>query len=219
MPIAFKLFIMGLTLGLTSCLLLCAPILVPYIGASQNGWKKGLKATLVFSLSRLLSYTLQGLVAGISGTILFSFIYSGTSARAIWITGGALVAFLGILIIFGQDPRLRLCHTLRGRISDDSTKSMLVLGLIIAFSPCLPLLGALTYIALQARSWLEGMLYGFYFGIGTTISPLLPLGILAGAIPKKVFKNPLFYEIFKRICGFLLFILGTQLILSKLLWR
>ena len=61
---AIELFIAGLVLGASACMFYCVPILTLYVAGTREGWREGLKATLIFSFSRLLAYVLLGLVAG-----------------------------------------------------------------------------------------------------------------------------------------------------------
>jgi cytochrome c biogenesis protein CcdA len=56
------------------------------------------------------------------------------------------------------------------------------------------------------------MLYGFAFGIGTVISPLLILGALAPIIPAKLIRTEKASQIFNCACGFLLIIVGIYIV-------
>ena len=75
MSVAIELFTAGLVLGASQCVISsCVPMLVLYVAGTREGWMEGLKATLIFSLSRLFAYVLLGLVAGFSGMFLADFL-------------------------------------------------------------------------------------------------------------------------------------------------
>jgi len=194
------------------------PILIPYVAGTKEGWREGLKATLVFSLSRLSAYVLLGLIAGFSGEIVLSLLSQQEFGFYVWFLGGVFVSLLGLLITWGKEPKIPLYQLFKRHTIDDSLKSMGFLGFIVGLTPCAPLFGVLTYIALSVKDALVGAFYTLCFGIGTSIvTPITLLGIFASVIPRLVFKTAKIYEIFKRSCGFMLILMGAKLILSQLL--
>ncbi len=214
MNTSIELFIIGLTLSFGPCLLFCSPVILPYIAATKKGWREGLKSIIIFSLSRLVAYTILGLLVGLLGRLftekLHKFDYP------LFILGGLFIASLGILIIFGKEPQLRLCQILRRHTVDSETGGLILLGLTVGFLPCLPLLGVLTYIALKATSFWQGALYGFSFGMGTAISPLILFGVLASFLPGILIKSQRVLSFFKTACVFLLLLAGVTLRASQI---
>jgi sulfite exporter TauE/SafE len=186
------LFVTGLTLGVSQCLLSCTPMLVLYVAGTTDNWREGLKATLVFSLARLLAYVLLGTLAGFVGVHLVA--YFREQAVITWIQLAA-AAFV---------------------ILKNNILSMALLGFLIGIVPyCAPFLGILTYIAFTVRDPLTGALYGLSFGLGSALlTPLLIAGPLAGLLPRLVFKNSLILELFRRVAGVILLFFGIRLILN-----
>lgn len=86
---------------------------------------------------------------------------------------------------------------------------MVLLGLVVGVSPCLPLLGVLTEIMFIADKFYQGWLLGLAFGLGTLISPLLVLGTLAPLVPLKTQR-------LNFICGLLLIAAGLYLFLLQI---
>jgi len=214
MNTSIELFIIGLTVSFGPCLLFCSPVILPYIAATKKGWREGLKSVLIFTLSRLVAYTILGLLVGLLGRLLTEKLYRFDNF--LFILGGLFITLLGILIIFGKDPQLRLCQVLRRYTVDSERGGLILLGITVGLLPCLPLLGVLTYIALRATSFWQGALYGFSFGMGTVISPLILFGVLASALPGILIKSQKVLNFFRTACGFLLFLAGVQLIASKI---
>lgn len=217
MSIAVELFTAGLVLGASQCVISCVPMLILYIAGTREGWMEGLKATLIFSFSRLFAYVLLGLVAGFSSMFLADLLQNPEFDSYLWISAGAVVSLLGVLVILGKEPRFHLCRALSQHTVNDSTKSMALLGFIVGLAPCAPLLGILTYIAFSAESPLVGVFYALCFGIGTTIiTPIVILGVLASIAPRFLFKNPKILDIFRRSCGVLLLFFGARLIVDAI---
>ena len=79
-------------------------------------------------------------------------------------------------------------------------------------------MGIFSYITMVSTNYREGMLLSACFGLGTLISPLILLGLLAGYLPKLKFlqdeKNLL---IFQRICGVILFLLGMHIVVKTVI--
>jgi len=214
---AAGLFLTGLALGASQCTLTCGPVLGLYVAGTTDGWRNGLKATLIFSLSRLFCYLLLGFIAGVSSVFITDILRGHDFSFYIWILTGSFISLLGALIFLSKEPHLKLCHLLKRHTIDDSTKSMALLGLIIGITPCAPLLGMLTYIALTAKGPLVGMFYSLCFGIGpAVVTPVVIMGILAGVVPGTVFKTPRIYQFFRRMCGLLLLFYGIRLIIQVL---
>jgi len=124
---------------------------------------------------------------------------------------GSFISLLGALIALGKEPHLKLCHLLKRHTIDNSIKSMALLGIMVGLTPCAPLLGVLTYIALTVKGPLLGMFYSLCFGIGpAVVTPIVIIGILAGVVPGAVFKTPRIYQFFRLVCGVLLLFYGVR---------
>jgi len=65
----------------------------------------------------------------------------------------------------------------------------------------------LTEIMFIAEKFYQGFIYGFAFGVGTVISPLLLLGMVAPLLPARL-------PWMEKLCGILLIGIGFYLILK-----
>ena len=216
MGVAAELFMTGLALGASQCVISCAPMLVIYVAGTRDRWQEGLKATLIFSLSRLVTYVFLGLIAGFFGMFIVDVLQEEGFASYIWGGAGVFVSLLGVLMLMGKEPRWHLCQILMKHTVKDSTLSMVFLGFAASMASfCAPLLGVLTYIACTVRNPLTGAFYAFCFGLGTAvITPMLVAGVLASVLPRLLFKSPGILELFRRACGLLLLLYGTRLLAS-----
>jgi sulfite exporter TauE/SafE len=216
MDASVELFLSGLVLGAGPCMLFCLPLLIPLVASTSKGWVEGIKATLAFSLSRLLAYTLLGLGAGFFGELLFDFIGQTDFSLIVWTIGGIFISTLGVLILLGEQNRFIACRTLRRHTIDHSLKSLVFIGFIVGVTPCVPLIGVLTHIALSVKSPLIGAFYALCFGLGASIvTPITALGVIAGGAPRIIFKTPRVHELFKKSCGLILILLGARQVYSQ----
>ncbi len=190
----------GVTLGLTlgvSCVAQCAPILGPHIAAEHPNAKKGLIASIYFSLGRLLSYLFLGLIVGYVGGY---FLNSSVSALVI-IPLGIILILYGFLISFGS--KLRFASIICCGFS--KVKSTFLLGMMLGLRPCIPLIAALTYSATLSTVFDSLVFMGSFWLGSTAYVPIL--GILAGTLTHFAIVRSNVDRI-RRISGIALIVVG-----------
>lgn len=186
-------FIAGLLLSFTPCVLPMIPILSSIIVGSQSKQAKptklhafGLSVAYVFGMA--LSYTLAGVAAGLSGSLI------SQSLQSPWVL--ALTALLFVVLAFSMFGfyELKMPAIIENSILNLSNKlkggeffGVFVMGVISALivSPCVaaPLAGALVYIG-QTQNVLMGGAGLFALAIGMGV-PLLLIGASAGSLLPK----------------------------------
>ena len=194
-------FMQGILVGSGPCFLTCAPLVLPLIAGTTRGRRAGLEAVLVFGSARVAIYTLLAGLAGYLGADLFRLFYSQTWALALRLAAGLFIILIGGLMLAGRQFTNPLCVFLQKQTLKHKYKSLIVLGLIVALAPCLPLIAVLTEIMFAAEKLYQGWLYGLSFGLGTLISPLLVLGALMPDLAVKFPRLNVF-------CGLLLIAAG-----------
>ncbi len=134
--------------------------------------------------------------------------------KYVLLLGGGFIIIIGLAMAFGKKLEFKFCQFLHKNLLERDGRSIFVVGLIIGLLPCAPLLSILSYVGLISRTWLSSLLYALSFGLGTFVSPLILLAILAGIIPRILLeKKAVYYPVFTIICGFTIIFLGIQLIL------
>ncbi len=191
---------LGLLNGLGPCMVACAPVLIPVIASTSKNYKEGLISTIFFSFGRIISYMVLGMLSGLAGESFERFI----SAKVV----GVFIILLAFFLMFNIHTRC-----LVSKIKITNNRMLFVAGIVMGFTPCAPMLGALA-IAVLSKSWLIGTVVGFLFGIGTMLSPLLLLGTLSGAWAKKVMSNPEFMNVNRYVCSGFLLLLGILYLAS-----
>lgn len=206
------LFLSGLILGSGPCVGFCAPILASFIATYKPSLKKALISYLSFSSAKLASYMILGALCGVFSGILKSSFFTGY-LNIINITLGFFILLIGILTIISKEP---LSSKYCAFFSKGNLKNAGILGLLAGFSPCLPLLGILNYIIIISHSALEGLLYTFIFGLGTTVSPVILLIGLSGKLAGSFSGNNKIKILIRIFSSLILIYLGTKIILSRL---
>jgi len=211
MATSLKLFIVGVTASFGPCLLFCSPMVIPYVAATRKGIREGLKAAILFSVSRIITFSLLGLLAGILGELALTSL--SKSSTGINILIGAVIIVMGGFVISGKDFSSNVCRVFK--MENRRAGDMVLLGVVMALLPCASQLGVLAYIAVESKFLLSGALYGLSFSSGQVIS-LFILFILATTLSQFLFKMGRYLLIFRIICGSILIILGIKHIISIL---
>lgn len=210
----WSLFVTGLFLGYGPCLLSCGPFLIPYIAATRKSGWQGLKAYLIFSLSKMAVYAFFGVLAGLLGEWVVRGFFESAYLGYVFFTFGIFVILLGLLLVFEKNPFSKKCDGLFHRyLQPKNTANIMVFGLIVAFSPCLPLFAVLGYISLISDTWVKGLVYMTAFGLGTVISPMILFSAAAGWGAGLLEKHARFLRFMRVFCGLLLAALGIHLCL------
>ncbi|MFH0827316.1 MAG: sulfite exporter TauE/SafE family protein [Candidatus Omnitrophota bacterium] len=210
--IASGLFLTGLLFGSGPCLASCGPILLSYIVATGKDIPKGLKDYLLFSLARLLAYLVLILAVFFLGSYTLQRLM-GDYTRYLFALGGVFIVFVGLMMMLRIRLELPFLQRLQKNMMSRPKQNLLLIGLIIGLLPCAPLLAVFSYIGLMSKTWLQSMLFVLSFGLGTLLSPLIPLVIIAGFIPSLLgSRKPLYERLLCFIGGFIILLFGLQLI-------
>ena len=211
-----QIFGIGFSFGLAGpCLLTCAPVLITYIAGRKLGPAEAFKDIFTFLSGRLLAYVLLGALAGLSGAALKKFTGAALSSYLQPLAGAVTILFAIILFTGRSSVSCAKVPAARGKMLNFG--GIFTFGFLIGISPCAPLLALLFDIALMSKGLLDGIFYTFFFGLGTFLSGLITIGVIAGLltrIPTAFIKSKTAGIIFKAACAILLFVLGLSLILK-----
>jgi len=158
-----SLFLLGLVYGTTVCSFTCLPYFGPYLIGSGTGFKDGVISSCAFAAGKLCMYSALGGAAALFGRIL-----TVTPAHKM-IMGVVLIAVAVTLPFVAKDGCLKRSQVASKRCS------MFVLGIVSSLIPCPPL-AAVLMLATQQGSVLNGVMYGFFYGLGLAVSPMLLAG-------------------------------------------
>ena len=88
---------------------------------------------------------------------------------------------------------------------------MFILGILLGFAPCLPLIGILTYIAVKSTSPWQGLMYAGCFGLGNIIIVLLLGGFSSSLLARYRQNLDRGRKILGQACGLFLILWGILL--------
>ena len=212
-------FLSGLLLSLTPCVLPMVPILSGIIISSNP--KNSIRLTLSYVAGITFTYTLLGIIAGLTGTLL-----SSSLQNTNFILFAGFLYFIFAIAMFGLFE-LTLPPKIQNKITNflqsfklENSLNVFVLGLIssLILSPCVapPLAAAILYIGKSSDLILGGASL-FFMSLGMS-APLLAIGIFSTKITPK--PGP-WMIIIKRLLGFILLAMAiyiTRPLLSELVF-
>ncbi len=192
--IAAGFFGFGLLLALTPCVLPMIPILSGIIVGDAKSHDHAtsrlhsFNLSLAYVLGMAMSYTIAGIVAGLSGQLL------SNTLQNPWVLGSTALIFVVLSFSMFGFYELRLPQSIENRMINTTNKlkggqfiGVFIMGVISALivSPCVaaPLAGALIYIS-QTHDVLLGGIALFSLSIGMGV-PLLLIGASAGHVLPK----------------------------------
>lgn len=163
MPEPFSLFLLGMVYGATVCSFTCLPYFGPYLIGSGTGFKDGVISSCAFALGKLCMYSALGGAAAVLGRALT------VSPTHKVIMGLVLIAVAVTMPFVTKDGCLKRSQVTGKRFS------MFVLGVVSSLMPCPPL-AAVFVLSAQHGEVLGGVMYGFFYGLGLVVSPMLLAG-------------------------------------------
>ena len=208
----FELFIQGIFVGSTFCLLFCAPIIIPFILGTIGSWKKGFWAILIFFLGRITVYSIFGLFIGLGKVIYIDRFIESQFNFYFHLFAGSFILLAGLLLLLGK-RRKKVCPGLEKLIISSNLRSIFILGLFLGTTPCPPLVAAFLYVFVKAENLLSAFFLILAFGLGTSFSPLLFLGPFSGFISQKM-EGTKFLQILRICAALILFLWGIKIIIS-----
>jgi len=195
------LLLLGFSYGGTLCAITCLPYLSPFLLATGDGFRDGLRSSMLFLFGKLMVYTLLGGLAAYLGKGL----ELDKVEASKYIMGVTLFA-VGFFIVFFHKSECQNKAVKRKKTS------ALFLGVCTSMTPC-PALMVVFALAVQKGSILSGLTYGAVYGFGVAISPLLLIGAGLSAIGGRMKTEVGGFMPYLRVAsGFLVVMAGVRFI-------
>ena len=176
-----SVWILGITVGFTACTASCLPFMGSWVMSRNLGMKGCLVDAGLFALGKMVAYAVLGGIAGLSGEFILHYLQSGVGN--VLIGGASMLA--GIWLIRNLKQSHRSCG-----ISKRHNMHPFNLGFSLSFIPCAPLAALLAACAAAGSLWL-GLSYGFIFGLGAALTPLLVILPMLGRLGNELrYRNP-----------------------------
>lgn len=99
MALALYGFVWGIRRGVSACLALCMPLIIPTLMEEKGGWRKGFKVALYFNSPRIVMLTILGAIIGAGGYALRLGLESFRVGASVWSYGYAIVGCM--MIVYG----------------------------------------------------------------------------------------------------------------------
>lgn len=171
-----SIWLLGLSVGFTTCTAVCMPYLGSWALSRGRGARAALHDTGLFALGKIAAYATLGGVAGWMGDIIIAFLKGGIGH---YLIGGAGI-LAGLWLVWPQRVA-GSCYVRRGA----GSYPPLLMGYALSFTPCAPLAALLAASATAGDAWL-GFGYGIAFGLGAALTPLFIVIPLLGAFGQRL---------------------------------
>jgi len=205
------LFLVGAVQGLTVCNLTCGPLLLLRLAGEGEGFKRGLRLSLMFSLPRMVLLTVLGAVLGAVGYSAAEL--SGVSGRP-WFSSivylmisvvmiGTGLSFLGLgrtKLFKGRFSVKRRIASIVSRLGPrrgpDEEKVLMGVGILVSMlcfvEASAAVLSVASLLGIESDDVGQGIMFGamamLSYSIGLTL-PLLALGSFASEIGKRLKRD------------------------------
>ncbi|MCB0174499.1 MAG: sulfite exporter TauE/SafE family protein [Anaerolineae bacterium] len=211
----FVLLGAGLLTGFSHCIGMCGPLVGAFAMRRRVARQELSTPLVLFQTGRLTTYGLLGLAAGLTGSVLVSFVHNWQGAFSAGLGLLVLLLGLGLLGLFPLQrwvaslaPAQQISRWLKYWMASDHPAAPFGLGLANGLLPCGPVY-AMALLAATSGDPLRGASLMLIFGLGTLPS-MLGLGFSASLVSLQ-FRSYLY-----RVAAVLVIVVGLQLTLRGL---
>jgi cytochrome c-type biogenesis protein len=216
-------FAVGLLYGTVFCTSTCLLYIASYIAGIGADFRKGVIATVIYSIGRVTAYALIGGSVGIFSGV-FRFVVSDSSFSVFQHYSsygfGIVTIIIGISILLKSRSASHNCNpefnkdSGLGKIGRRFDARAFILGFSRGLIVCPPLALLLLY-SVPFATPIDNFVVAVLFGLGTALSPMLLLG---GATGWLLNKAPLFRKWVSIAGGGILIVLGAAAIANTIIF-
>ncbi|MDA7818468.1 sulfite exporter TauE/SafE family protein [Sulfurimonas sp.] len=181
-----SLFLIGLSYGVTACMLSCMPFLSPILLANSRSVRHAMAVVLPFSIGRVVSYMLMAMLASISMLQVKSVINNPEISQVILGTATMVIAIVMFYGSYKEKPSN--CSSSKQTGSKTSIAGYFTMGLAISLNPCAPIM-TLIAAAANSSSLSNAAVMGLSFGLGAIGATLLFYGFLISSVAREIVEQ------------------------------
>jgi len=197
----FSVWLLGLSVGLTTCTVACLPYLGTWVVGQGLGTRAAFSDTAAFATGKVLAYGVLGGLAGGMGQVLLKFLQGGMGHALI----GLVAVGSGVYLLWRR-PLGQRCRMSQS----ERSLSPFSMGFALSFTPCAPLV-ALLATAATTGNIPVGVLYGLLFGIGAAMTPLfIVIPLLASFARRMQAEQPWLAPWLLRFAAVVLIVIGLR---------
>jgi len=201
----FSIFLIGLSYGSTACMFTCMPFVSPLLLTNSKDLKSSMRVMIPFSLGRVFSYTTIAIIASYSAIFIKELIGNQELSSMIL---GTITILVALFIIKSSFTKSSSCCSSNSS-SPTTILSYFIMGSIISFNLCLPVVTLIT-VSAYAPNIYDAILFGLFFGVGAVFASFIIFGFLVSLIAREfVMEFTKYKHIIERVAGGLLLIVGV----------
>ncbi len=178
-----SLFLIGLSYGVTACMLSCMPFLSPILLANSRSISHAMAVVLPFSIGRVASYVLMAMLASVSMLQIKNIIDNPAISQVILGSATMIIAVVLFYRTYTESPS----HSCSSKPMNSKTSIVgyFTMGLAISLNPCAPIM-TLIAAAANSSSMSNAAFMGLSFGLGAIGASLLFYGFLISSVAREI---------------------------------
>jgi len=178
-----SLFLIGLSYGVTACMLSCMPFLSPILLANSRSFTHAMAVVFPFSIGRVVSYMLMAMLASVSMMQVKNIINNPAISQVVLGSATMIIA----VVMFYRTYAVSSSHNCSSKPmgSKTSIAGYFSMGLAISLNPCAPIM-TLIAAAANSSSLSNAAFMGLSFGLGAIGATLLFYGFLISSVAREI---------------------------------
>jgi len=175
------LFVVGLTYGMTACMLSCMPFLTPLLVKSSNSVRESMRVMIPFSLGRIFTYMIIAVVATGGAALVKDMLEDKIVIDAIL---GFSTTLMGVLMLGRSLKSMKKTCGMHKPIEEKShitTFGFFSIGATVSMNLCAPVV-TLATVAAGSTGYYESLALGLAFGIGAVLFSFLFYGFFLSTL-------------------------------------
>ena len=176
-----SIFLVGLSYGMTACMVSCMPFLTPLLVKGSGSIRESMRVMVPFSLGRIITYIVIALVAT-GGAVLVKELLS--EKRVIDALLGSSTVLMGVLMLRGiLNNSKKSCgmHKPDKEKSPISILGFFSIGAGVSMNLCAPVV-TLATVAASSTSYYDALGLGLSFGLGAVLFSFLFYGFFMSTL-------------------------------------
>jgi len=176
-----SLFLVGLSYGMTACMLSCMPFLAPLLVKNANSVRESMKVMIPFSLGRIVTYMAIALLATGGAALVKDIFKEKTAVDAILGVGTILMGLLMLRSTLKNRKKACGMHKSAREKSTITTFGFFSIGATVSINLCTPVVTLVT-VAGGSSGYYESLGLGLSFGLGAVLFSFLFYGFFLSTL-------------------------------------
>ncbi len=208
-----SIFLVGLSYGMTACMMSCMPFLTPLLVNNSGSFKESMYVMIPFSIGRIFTYTVIAILATAGAATIKELLKNNT---AVSYALGTVTVFIGLYMLINIFSKRRKSCSVHKPVEEKSNISSIgffSIGATVSINLCAPVVTLVT-VAANSSGYYSSVGLGLSFGIGAVLFSFLFYGFFMSHLIRGLLEQFLNYKKPIEVVASLFLIVVGLLVLS-----